>query len=188
MSLDNPNYQATVVSTSIVASVALFVIIIAGITYYTSTSGDYVVNNQQSQDKITVLNEAFRSALGSKWPYVVLAFTIFVGIALYFLYIAASNNAISINMSDASATTFNVIFMYFTIIFGIFMIVLVVKEYLNYKKQQQTGNTPNYVPSTNQQQQNTKLLTVIGLGLFVIFGGGYAVWYIFKKKQPVSVK
>lgn len=182
MSLDNPRYQTTVISTSTVAFLALFVIIVAGITYYTSSSGDYVPNNQQSEDKITVINEAFRSALGPNWPYIILAFVIFMGIALYFLYIAATNNAISITMSDEAAAKFNVIFMYFTIIFGIFMIVLVVKAYLDYKKQQ-SGSLPNYIPSRDQQKKNTQLLVVVGLGLFVIFGGGYAVWYIFTKKK-----
>lgn len=181
MSLDNPQYQTTVVSTSVVGFIALFIFIIAGITYYTSTSRDYVPNNQQSQDKITVLNEAFRSVLGPNWPYVILFFLIIIGIALYFLYIAANNNAISITMSELAANRFNLIFMYFTIIFGIFMVLLVLKNYLDYKKQQ-TGNIPNYKPTQDQEQKNTKLITIIGLGLFVIFGGGYAVWYIFMKK------
>jgi hypothetical protein len=185
MSLNDPKYQTTVVSTSVVGFVALFIIIIATLTYYTSTSGDYVLNNQQSEDKITVLNEAFRSALGPKWPYVILAFTIFVAIALYFLYIAAGNNAISINMSDTAANRFNIIFVYFTIIFGIVMIVLVVKEYLDYKKAQ-TGGSSNYIPTLDQAKKNNQLLVVIGLGLFVLFGGGYAVWYIFMKKKPAT--
>jgi len=176
MSLDNPQYQSTVVTTSLVGFLALFVFIVAGITYYTSTSGDYVPNNQQSEDKITVLNEALRSAFGPKWPYVILGFVIFVAIALYFLYLAMEKNAVSINMSDTAANRFNLIFMYFTIIFGIVMIVLVVKAYLGNKN----ADVPNYVPTQNQQKSNTQLLTVIGLGLFVVFGGGFAFWYIKK--------
>lgn len=178
MSLNNPQYQTTVVSTSIVGFVALFILVFAGITYYTSTSGDYVPNDKVSEDKITVLNESFRSALGQRWPFVILAFIILVAICLYFLYIAANNNAISITMSDPAANRFNIIFTYFTIIFGILMIVLVVKEYRKTQTQ-----IPNYTPSIDQEEKNKQLLTVIGLGLFIILGGGYAVWYIFMKKQ-----
>ena len=77
-----------VLSVSVVGFIVLFVFITAGATYYTSTSGDYVKNDTQSEDKITVLNEAFRSALGPKWPIVILVFIIFVAISLYFLYLS----------------------------------------------------------------------------------------------------
>jgi flagellar basal body-associated protein FliL len=168
-----------VLSVSVVGFIVLFVFITAGATYYTSTSGDYVKNDTQSEDKITVLNEAFRSALGPKWPIVILVFIIFVAISLYFLYLSFSNNAISINMSPAGEKRFNTIFFYFTLIFGIFMVLLVVKQYLNYRRTNSVSS--NYIPSQDQNKKDTQILIIIGLLLFVIGGGGYAWWYIFRK-------
>lgn len=178
MSLDNENF---VLITSVVALFALFSITIGSMTYYSSTSTDYVKNDQISQDKITALNQAFRSALGPKWPYMFLVFITILGIAIFSFYISTKNNAISISMDENHAEKFNIIFMYFVIFFSIFVILLCVKQYLDYRKTKNTAEINNYIPSINLNNTDKQILIILGLILFIVIGGGFAIKYIFKK-------
>ncbi len=183
MNINNLKYNSTVVNTSIVAVVILFLVVIVCIGLYTSTSGNHVANNPQSEDKITVLQQAFQSILGPRWPYVLLVFAVLLGFGLYFLYLASSSESLIITMSDQAAHRFNIAFIIFIVIFGITMILLSVKQYLDYKKQQSTGNIPNYTPNTAQQKQIMQIMAIVGLGLFVLIGGGLAVWFVFFKPK-----
>lgn len=171
-------------NTTIVAGIALFFITLTFISiFYTGTAGNHITNTPQSEDKITILEQAMQSVLGSKWPYVLLIFTVLLGLLLYFLYLASSKESLVIQLSEQGEKRFNILITIFLILFGIAMIILVVKQYLEYKKEKDTGDIPNYVPSLAQQKQNMQILAIIGLGLFVLVGGGYGVWYLFSGRK-----
>lgn len=162
-----------VLRVSIIGWLVLFVIIVAGATWYTNKTSGHVVNNRQSEEKITAIDEAFQSMLGPKWPYVLLVFTIFIGLLLFFLYLASKKEVISINMSDKGVKTFNTIFVIFTIIFGILMVLLAIKDWMEYKNKEQNGDNPNYVPSINQQKKSMQIISIIGLLLLIVILGWY---------------
>lgn len=172
------SFGSTVWNASLLSGVVLFFVTIVSIGIYTATAGKHIANDSQSEDKITVLQQAFQSFLGPRWPYVLLVFTIVLGLMLYFLYLATTNEVLTINMSDIMARRFNIAFIFFVIIFGISMILLAIKQYLDYRKTQATGNIPAYTPNINQQKTIIQILGIVGLGLFILIGGGFAVWFI----------
>jgi len=178
-------YESSMVLTSSIGFTILFICIVGGVTMYTSSSKEYIANTPQSVDKMTKLNEAFRSVMGSKWPYILLTFTILLAIALWFLYMATSTGVVNITLNDVDGHRITVVLTYFTIIFGISMVLLSYKQYQKYKNQQENGADSNYAPSAETQQQQQQILAIFGLLLFIIFGGGYALWYFFFRKPDV---
>lgn len=184
-SLDSPQYKNFVVVTSIVSWSVLFVGFIVCLTWYTSSGKGHVSNNQQSEDKMSAINDAMISAMGTKWPVVLLVIVIFIAVCLGALYVASKNNNLNITLSDQSADRFNLIFLVFTIIFSILMVLLAIKEWRTYQQRQDDGDTPNYKPTIEQNKKTQQMMTIVGLGLFVLFGGGFVVWYIFfRNKNP----
>jgi flagellar basal body-associated protein FliL len=171
------------VVTSVIGFIFLFICVVAAVTMYTSSSKEYIPNTPQSIDKMTKLNEAFRSALGPKWPYVLLVFTILLGLALWCLYMATATGMVNITLNDTDGHRIGVVLTYLTIIFGISMILMSYKQYQKYKNQQENGADSNYAPSAETEQQQQQILIVIGLLLFVLLGGGYAAWYLFFRKS-----
>jgi predicted histidine transporter YuiF (NhaC family) len=114
-----------------------------------------------------------------------LTFTILLAIALWFLYMATSTGVVNITLNDVDGHRITVVLTYFTIIFGISMVLLSYKQYQKYKNQQENGADSNYAPSAETQQQQQQILAIFGLLLFIIFGGGYALWYFFFRKPDV---
>lgn len=164
---------------SIIGFVALFIITISLVTYYTATGPDRIANTQQSENKMTSLNEALRSAMGNHWPVLLSIMTLLLLAALVCLYLLTGNEPITLNLSDTASQRFNLVAIVFTALFGIFVIVLSIKAYLNYR---QSDNTiPNYRPSDAQSKQNTQILAIIGMSLFILTAVGIGIWYYFKK-------
>jgi hypothetical protein len=180
MSLDKKEYENTVLTTTIIASVFLIVSIFGALTYYTSTSGQYMANNQPSKDKINMLVSALQTALGNKWPYVILFCLILICFILYLFYLLSINATFTINLSDKGTERFNFILIILTSIFCIFIIVLTVKQFLDYQNKKDNGQVNNYFPTLQQQNKNKDILTIIGLSLFIVLVGGYSLWYIYK--------
>lgn len=171
--------NAFFIRTSIIGFVALFIITVSLVTYYTATGPDKITNTQQSENKMTSLNEALRSAMGNHWPVILALMTLLLLAALVCLYLLTGTDTITLNLSDTASQRFNLVAIIFTAIFGIFVIVLSIKAYLNYN---QTNNSiPNYRPSNAQSKQNTQILAIIGLGLFILTSIGLGLWYWFKK-------
>lgn len=162
---------------SIVGGILLFIAIVAGMTLYTSSSTDKIPNDQLSKDKMTALNDALQSALGHNWPYVLLVFVLILGFALFGLY----QGGFSITLGDTGTNRLTLILWVFTALFAIFISIVAVKDYLY--KQQNNPVIPNYVPSDDSSSQNKKILELVGLGLFVLIGGGFTVWYLFGTKK-----
>jgi hypothetical protein len=167
---------------TILAWVSLFIMAIFFLAIYTSTAGKHVATDSPSEDKITVLQQAFQTSLGPRWPYVLLAITILLGFCLYFLYLASSNESVVINLDDTSAHRLNIILIIIAILFGIAMVLLSVKQYLNYRRAADTGNIPNYIPNITQEKTALQILAIVGLSLFILIGGGMAIWFIFGKR------
>src|SRR5690606_23637167 len=113
-----------VLKTSIFGIVLLFIICIVSLTIYTSTTNDVVTNNKASQDKITSIQESMRSAMGDKWPFVLLTITIFIAIILGCIYVAAQKDNISIQINDKYSQSIYITFMIFIILFTTLLIVL----------------------------------------------------------------
>lgn len=176
---DNTNLAITV---SYVGWAILFFTIIGLTTWYTSTSNNRVPNDTQSQNKMDILNESMQTMLGQNWPYVLLAITVLIGIILFFIYSLSQNSPLVISFSDQGEKRFNMIFLIFVILFTITMIVLSIRAYMNNKNQNPTNNS-GYIPSQQQQQRNKQILEIIGIGIFILIAGGFAVRYFFMKKN-----
>lgn len=176
------NYEKTVTTTSIIAWIVLFITVIGSLTWYTSTSGGHITNNQQSSAKITAIDEAMSSAMGQNWPVVLLVIVVFIAMFLFTLYTSIQKNSITISLSDNLASRLNTILIILTILFSIFMVILAVNSWLNYKKREETGDSPNYKPTIEQQKKNQQILAIIGLGLLILIGGIYGVKYFLSNK------
>lgn len=172
MSLNKPEYVNSVKLTSVIGWITLFIGVIGATTWYTTRTSQHVNNDQASQNKISALDEAFQSLLGPKWPYVLLFFTIFLGLCLVLLYTASKKEAITINMSDKASKTLTTVLIVFTVLFSITVIFLTVKQ--SSKK----NDIPNYKPSIADQEKLKKIMIIIGLLLFI----GVAIWYFFNRK------
>uniref|UniRef100_A0A6C0EKP7 Uncharacterized protein n=1 Tax=viral metagenome TaxID=1070528 RepID=A0A6C0EKP7_9ZZZZ len=181
--LDNPQYEKSVVTTSVIGWIVLFASAIGCLTWYTSKGTGQISNNQQSEDKITAIDEAMKSSLGPNWPYVVLVLVIFIAVMLGALYYAGQKGQINITLSDTAASRLNWIFLVFTIIFGIFMIILAIRQWTNYKREQDNGDTPNYQPNISQKKKDNQILAIIGLGLLALVIGGLGIWYVFFRSK-----
>jgi amino acid transporter len=148
-------------------------------TYYTATTSEKIINNQQSKSRLTSLDEAFRSTMGAKWPIVLFIMILIVTIAMLCLYFAMRKQPFNLTVGDGHAHTLNVTFIIFTVIFGIVMVVLAIRQWQKYKKDQDFGNAPNYTPAAQEKKKDLEIAAIIGFGLLLLIGGGLAIWYFF---------
>lgn len=178
MTIDYSNYKSTFKTVTIVAMIGLFLVVIVASTVYTATGKNKIQNNQQSQNKMTMLNESLNSFLGPKWPYILLVMVVMVAIILLFVYFSVQNRSVNITLNDKSAHVVTISAIVIAVIFTVIMVLLAIKEYRNTKNTEQTGNIPNYDPNIDNKKKTQQLLTIVGLTLFIVLGGGFSFWYL----------
>jgi len=181
---DNPNYTSGHKVIVISSFVSLFLIIILAtiaVTYYTSKVSQLNIDSN-SEDRLTQLNEAMISILGSRWPIVLLVFILVVVILLIFLYISSTREELDINMSDSHAHAFNLIFVIFVAVLFIAVTLLAIKAYRDYENKLQTGNIPNYQPSIDYSTRSKKILELVAVLLVLVVLLVLSVWYFFFRK------
>jgi hypothetical protein len=164
---------------SIYAWIVVFLGFTIALTWYTATSKDHIANNIQSQNKMTMLNESMQSALGERWPYVLLSFIILSGIAIGFM----GSTEVTLNINDKNAKRVQLYLLIFVILFALAMVILGLHYYLTVQRKENSVDLPNYEPSIFQKKKDQQLLSVIGLAIVVFVGGGYAIWATFFRKS-----
>lgn len=181
ISINREKYTKTVVTWSIIAGISLIVIITGLFTWYTATTTQAIVPDDKSKSRLTTLNEVFSSAMGRRWPFVLLIFVILLAVMLVFIYISSKNNAITIEMSDHTAKIFSIILLIFICIFFIFIVLLAV-----YKYRQLSNNElddPNYIPDQTYNSKTKTALAIVGGILLLLFLGGFGVWFLWLRKS-----
>jgi len=158
--------------------ILLGIIIFSVLIYYTANRGEYIQNNSQSEDRMTVLNESLSHLLGSRWPVILGFISFLLCFFLYFLYSSLNKNNITITLDQKSGKIFNITFMIIAIFFSIFVIVLSVKQYLDYRKTEKTSITGDFQNPATVDKKNAQILAIIGLILFIIFSLLFAVYYM----------
>jgi len=158
----------------------LFVVGIGVLTYFTTRKKDVIPNDPQSENKIVVVNEALSSAMGRHWPIFLLLLTILIGAVFGLLYLV-SRTELSVVLEDGKAKVLNTILIVLGVILTILVIVLGVKDYLAYRNQQNNPNIPNYTPTKKESQFDTRIVYILALILLIFFGGGFGVYYMFRK-------
>ena len=161
---------------TIIGFTATFLIFIGLLTWYTSTTNKRILNDTRSENKITVLNQALQSALGPRWPLVLLVFTILLTVMFFLLYL--SSDGISLELSDIAANRLNITITVLIGIFGILVILLGVKDYLEFKNKQNSGDIPDFEPNITAQQRIMQIVLITGGILIIIFGGYFIYSYI----------
>lgn len=177
--MDSPDFASTAKKWTVIAGILFVIGIAAAGTYYTSTTNKEIPNNKRSKDRLNSLDEAMRSIMGPKWPYVLLVMVLLVAMSLFGLYLASKRAGINITLSDQQAHRLNVAFIAFVVIFGIVMLVMTINEYNKYNREQQNGDNPNYKPNIQQRKKDLQIMVIIGGGLLLFIGGGLAIWYFF---------
>lgn len=180
---DNTTRHIFVVSSMI--AFGMLVLVITGlITYYTATR-DHVTTDSASQTRLDDLNEVLKSMLGNNWPVLLFVFAIILLLFLAALYVLTRKQY---NISDASAQKLYYVFIGFTVIFSIAMIILGVRAFLSNKDANKSGDLDDYIPYQDQKKQNEMILGIIALGIFILGCIGGLIWYIKKKKPNLSLK
>jgi len=164
----------------IVFSILTVIGVIVG-TVIASKKANTVDPDQNSQNRLSILSQAFSSSLGIKWPWILITFSIFIIILLILLYLL-SKQGLNFNIDDANYKIFLYTFITIIVIFTIFIVVLATKLFLDGKTKNETGDIPNYIPYQQSQTSNKIILGIVGLSIFILFAVSFAVYYFFFKK------
>lgn len=168
----------------VVCCLLLLILLVILLTRRTSSNGNVTVDNEQSQDRITMLNEAMASALGSKWPFVLLFICIMLFALLGMLYMASRNETASINLSDAAARNLSGVMLVFTITLLIVAVVLAIKQYMSDKNK---VVVPNYVPNVDSSNRTKQIASIIALSLFLIVILYFIITYFRRKRETIGI-
>jgi heme/copper-type cytochrome/quinol oxidase subunit 2 len=154
----------------------IFLIIVVGVgSWYTSRNTQQIPNTEQSVDKMTKIDEAFTSILGTKWPYVLIILSVMLGCILYLLYLSTSQELFSVTLDEVYGRRITILLGILTGIIAIGLLVLCWKAY----QQRNSVKVLDYLPDPVQNELQSNLLSIIGLGLVLLGLVIGSIWYFF---------
>lgn len=180
--LYNKDVQNDFSKYSLITFVSLFIIFIANLFIYLKSVPDEVINNTKSINRVNSLNNVLTSLLGHNWIYILIFAIIFLMIIVYLLY-TYSLKGIIINIDPQQYKILSWFMIGFIILYTIYIIVLIVKLYMNNKDSNNLNKIPNFIPAQNQDSQNKTLLQIFALGSFILISIVIGIIYFFKNRN-----
>ena len=180
--LYNKDVQNDFSKYSLITFVSLFIIFIANLFIYLKSVPDEVINNTKSINRVNSLNNVLTSLLGNNWRYILILLIVFLMIIVYLLY-TYSLKGITINMDPYQYKIIMWFIIGFIILYTIYIIVLIVKLYMNNKDSNNLNKIPNFIPAQNQDSQNKTLLQIFALGSFILISIVIGIIYFFKNRN-----
>lgn len=180
--LYNKDVQNDFSKYSLITFVSLFIIFIANLFIYLKSVPDEVINNTKSINRVNSLNNVLTSLLGNNWIYILIFAIIFLMIIVYLLY-TYSLKGIIINIDPQQYKILSWFMIGFIILYTIYIIVLIVKLYMNNKDSNNLNKIPNFIPAQNQDSQNKTLLQIFALGSFILISIVIGIIYFFKNRN-----
>lgn len=162
---------------SYTAFIVLGAVVMVTIVYYFSNRKNPIVVDQKSEDRMTQLNEAFASAMGTNWPFILLIIGLLVAILLFFIYFSGQKEVI-LDVSGPHSHTIKIIFIVILCLLVVLIVLLSIKQYRN----SQNLNIPNYKPDEEDKKKTNQILAIAGVSLLILFMIVGSVWYFFIRK------
>jgi hypothetical protein len=178
----NKDVQNDFLKYSIITFITIFITFISILLIYLKYVPDVVINNTKSINRVNSLNNVLTSLLGNNWRYILILLIIFLLIIVYLLY-TYSLKGITINMDPEQYKIIMWFVIGFIILYTIYIIVLIVKLYLNNKDSNNLNKIPNFIPAANQDSQNKTILQIFALGSFILISIVGGVIYFLKKRN-----
>lgn len=181
--LYNKDIQNDFSKYSLITFVTLFIIFIANLFIYLKSVPDELINNTKSINRVNSLNNVLISLLGNNWRYILIFIIVFFMIIVYLLY-TYSLKGIIINMDPQQYKILSWFMIGFIILYTIYIIVLIVKLYMNNKDSSSNINKiPHFIPAANQDSQNKTILQIFALGSFILISIVVGVIYFLKSRN-----
>jgi hypothetical protein len=180
--LYNKDVQNDFSKYSLITFFTIFIIFIANLFIYLKSVPDELINNTKSINRVNSLNNVLTSLLGNNWRYILIFLIIFLMIIVYLLY-TYSLKGIIINMDPHQYKILSWFMIGFIILYTIYIIVLIVKLYMNNKDSNNLNKIPNFIPSQNQDSQNKTILQIFALGSFILISIVVGVIYFLKNRN-----
>lgn len=178
----NEDVQNYFLKYSIITFITIFITFISILLIYLKSVPDVVINNTKSINRVNSLNNVLTSLLGNNWRYILILLIVFLMIIVYLLY-TYSLKGITINMDPYQYKIIMWFIIGFIILYTIYIIVLIVKLYMNNKDSNNLNKIPNFIPATNQDSQNKTILQIFALGSFILISIVGCVIYFLKNKN-----
>ncbi len=149
---------------------------VAGITYFTATSGDIVQNNLASKERMKTIPQTLSSAFGTNWPMVFTLFALILIIFSALIYII-SRQGVTLVLSDVHYNTYKWIGLTLITLLVLIIISATVLIILNMTAKPTDPLDPDVDPE-DQKNKNREIIQIIVIVAGIIALLLLLIWFI----------